>query len=160
MPCPDARRRIIDSELEDPSSQLLPRLLPVLSEYKLLVALCIETRKGTASRSHGYYQRRTPIHAPADVGTMTPSVSYHCLCLSADPVPPPPDAPSSSYGFHPLHELFFCEGCDAVCCNRCVSVKVSGYYCPNYLFEVPSASVRAEKNRCAYIQTKGRYCSP
>ncbi|KAH9989716.1 dynactin p62 family-domain-containing protein [Russula compacta] len=80
---------------------------------------------------------------------MTPSVSYHCLCLSADPVPPPPNTPSSSYSFHPLHELFFCEECDAVRCNRCVSVEVSGYYCPNCLFEVPSASVRAEKNRCA-----------
>lgn len=34
-------------------------------------------------------------------------------------------------------------------CNRCVSFEVSGYYCPNCLFEVPSASVRAEKNRCA-----------
>ena len=81
---------------------------------------------------------------------MTPSVSYHCPCLSTDPVPPPPNAPSSSYGFHPLHELFFCEECDAVRCNRCVSVEVSGYYCPNCLFEVPSASVRAEKNRCVY----------
>ncbi|KAF8500875.1 dynactin p62 family-domain-containing protein [Russula emetica] len=80
---------------------------------------------------------------------MTPSVSYHCPCLSTDPVPPPPNAPSSSYCFHPLHELFFCEECDAIRCNRCVSVEVSGYYCPNCLFEVPSASVRAEKNRCA-----------
>ena len=80
-------------------------------------------------------------------GTMTPSVSYHCPCLSTDPVPPPPNTPSSSYLFHPLHELFFCEECDAVRCNRCVSVEVSGYYCPNCLFEVPSASVRAEKNR-------------
>ncbi|KAI0248601.1 dynactin p62 family-domain-containing protein [Lactifluus subvellereus] len=80
---------------------------------------------------------------------MTPTVFYHCACLSTDPVPPPPNAPSSSYCFHPLHELFFCEECDAVRCNRCVSVEVSGYYCPNCLFEVPSASVRAEKNRCA-----------
>ncbi|KAH9969728.1 dynactin p62 family-domain-containing protein [Russula dissimulans] len=80
---------------------------------------------------------------------MTPSVYYHCPCLSIDPVPPPPNTPSSSYSFHPLHELFFCEECDAVRCNRCVSVEVSGYHCPNCLFEVPSASVRAEKNRCA-----------
>jgi hypothetical protein len=78
---------------------------------------------------------------------MTPTVSYHCPCLSSDPVPPPPNMPSSLYSFHPLHELFFCEECDAVRCNRCVSVEVSGYYCPNCLFEVPSASVRAEKNR-------------
>ncbi|KAG8214542.1 dynactin p62 family-domain-containing protein [Butyriboletus roseoflavus] len=63
--------------------------------------------------------------------------------------PPPPTLASSSASFHPLHNLYFCEECDAVRCNRCVSVEVSGYYCPNCLFEVPSASVRAEKNRCA-----------
>ncbi|KAI0064149.1 hypothetical protein BV25DRAFT_1823716 [Artomyces pyxidatus] len=80
---------------------------------------------------------------------MSPSVDYHCHCLASNSAPPPPHLPSSSYSFHPLHELFFCEECDAVRCNRCVSVEVSGYYCPNCLFEVPSASVRAEKNRCA-----------
>ncbi|KAF9061428.1 dynactin p62 [Rhodocollybia butyracea] len=80
---------------------------------------------------------------------MGPNVLYHCPCLSTSSVPPPPHQISSSYSFHPLHELFFCEECDAVRCNRCVSVEVSGYYCPNCLFEVPSASVRAEKNRCA-----------
>src|SRR5262249_24666251 len=48
--------------------------------------------------------------------------------------------------------LFFCEECDAIRCNRCVSVEVSTYYCPNCLFEVPSASVRAEKNR--FIQKR------
>ncbi|KAK0202038.1 dynactin p62 family-domain-containing protein [Desarmillaria ectypa] len=81
---------------------------------------------------------------------MAPSVLYHCCCLSSPSVPPPPPhLASSSHSFHPLHSLFFCEECDAVRCNRCVSVEVSGYYCPNCLFEVPSASVRAEKNRCA-----------
>ncbi|KAJ7263174.1 dynactin subunit 4 [Mycena haematopus] len=78
---------------------------------------------------------------------MPPTVDYHCPCLSPSTVPPPPHLPSSSYSFHPLHTLFFCEECDAIRCNRCVSVEVSGYYCPNCLFEVPSASVRAEKNR-------------
>ncbi|TRM60626.1 dynactin p62 family-domain-containing protein [Schizophyllum amplum] len=80
---------------------------------------------------------------------MAPGVLYHCPCLSTSPVPPPPHLASSSHSFHPLHHLYFCEECDAVRCNRCVSVEVSGYYCPNCLFEVPSASVRAEKNRCA-----------
>ncbi|KAF9483489.1 dynactin p62 [Pholiota conissans] len=80
---------------------------------------------------------------------MGPTVLYHCSCLSSSPLPPPPHLPSSSYSFHPLHTLFFCEECDAVRCNRCVSIEVSSYYCPNCLFEVPSASVRAEKNRCA-----------
>ncbi|EIW74689.1 hypothetical protein CONPUDRAFT_85806 [Coniophora puteana RWD-64-598 SS2] len=79
------------------------------------------------------------------------SVQYYCPCFSTSSVqqPPPPHMASSSSSFHPLHSLFFCEECDAVRCNRCVSVEVSGYYCPNCLFEVPSASVRAEKNRCA-----------
>ncbi|KAJ7746579.1 dynactin subunit 4, partial [Mycena metata] len=80
---------------------------------------------------------------------MPPTVDYHCPCLSHSTVPPPPHLPSSSHSFHTLNSLFFCEECDAVRCNRCVSVEVSGYYCPNCLFEVPSASVRAEKNRCA-----------
>ena len=80
---------------------------------------------------------------------MAPTIDYHCACASDVTVPPPPTFASSSASFHPLHELFFCEECDAVRCNRCVSVEVSGYYCPNCLFEVPSASVRAEKNRCA-----------
>ena len=80
---------------------------------------------------------------------MAPSVDYYCPCLAASPHPPLPHLASSSYSFHPLHNLFFCEECDAVRCNRCVMVEVSGYYCPNCLFEVPSASVRAEKNRCA-----------
>ncbi|KAJ7079756.1 dynactin subunit 4 [Mycena belliarum] len=78
---------------------------------------------------------------------MPPTVDYHCPCLSQSGVPPPPHLPSSSHSFHSLHTLFFCEECDAVRCNRCVSIEVSGYYCPNCLFEVPSASVRAEKNR-------------
>ncbi|GBE83087.1 hypothetical protein SCP_0501330 [Sparassis crispa] len=80
---------------------------------------------------------------------MAPSVEYYCPCLADSPHPPPPHLASSSHSFHPLHNLFFCEECDAVRCNRCVLVEVSGYYCPNCLFEVPSASVRAEKNRCA-----------
>ncbi|KAG1843004.1 dynactin p62 family-domain-containing protein [Suillus subalutaceus] len=82
---------------------------------------------------------------------MAPTIHYYCPCQSGESVqtPPPPHMASSSASFHPLHSLFFCEECDAVRCNRCVSVEVSGYYCPNCLFEVPSASVRAEKNRCA-----------
>ncbi|KAJ7615057.1 dynactin p62 family-domain-containing protein, partial [Mycena polygramma] len=80
---------------------------------------------------------------------MPPTVDYHCPCLSQSGVPPPPHLSSSSHSFHTLDTLFFCEECDAIRCNRCVSVEVSGYYCPNCLFEVPSASVRAEKNRCA-----------
>ncbi|KAJ7653095.1 dynactin p62 family-domain-containing protein [Mycena polygramma] len=80
---------------------------------------------------------------------MPPTVDYHCPCLSPSTVPPPPHLLSSSHSFHTLDTLFFCEECDPIRCNRCVSVEVSGYHCPNCLFEVPSASVRAEKDRCA-----------
>lgn len=81
---------------------------------------------------------------------MTPSVLYHCTCTSASTsanYPPAHTSASSSYAFHPLHTLFFCEECDLVRCNRCVRVEVSCYYCPNCLFEVPTASVRGENNR-------------
>lgn len=79
---------------------------------------------------------------------MSASIKYYCSCLSNTNIPPAPHLPSSSHSFHTLPELYFCEECDAVRCNECVSIEVSGYYCPNCLFEVPSASVRAEKNRC------------
>lgn len=82
------------------------------------------------------------------------SVHYHCTCsasLVTGPAKQPPLATleSSNAEFHPLTSLYFCEECDAVRCPRCVALEVSGYYCPNCLFEVPSASVRGEKNRCA-----------
>ena len=99
--------------------------------------------------SAGSAERRLPLLDHPFSPTMAPSVDYYCPCLAASPHPPLPHLASSSYSFHPLHNLFFCEECDAVRCNRCVMVEVSGYYCPNCLFEVPSASVRAEKNRCA-----------
>jgi dynactin-4 len=82
---------------------------------------------------------------------MAPVVSYYCPCNAPTHAPPPAHLPSSAFCFHPLEELYFCEECDAVRCDECVLVEVSGYYCPNCLFEVPSASVRAEKNRSAFI---------
>ncbi|KAF8324319.1 dynactin p62 family-domain-containing protein [Cantharellus anzutake] len=88
-----------------------------------------------------------------------PGVLYHCTCTSFPStssgvsgttlIPPFPLHPSYPYAFHPLPNLYFCEECDKIRCNRCITVEVSGYHCPNCLFEVPSASVRAEKNRCA-----------
>ncbi|EJU00180.1 dynactin p62 [Dacryopinax primogenitus] len=76
-----------------------------------------------------------------------PPVLYHCPCSQLHA--PPPSLPSAANQSHPLETLYFCPECDAIRCARCVSVEVSTYYCPNCLFEVPSASVRAEKNRCA-----------
>lgn len=92
---------------------------------------------------------------------MWPRIEYYCPCTTGSDLhaPPPPTLASSSASFHPLHNLYFCEECDAVRCNRCVSVEVSGYYCPNCLFEVPSASVRAEKNRLVAFDQRGRLVS-
>lgn len=81
-----------------------------------------------------------------------PSVRYHCPCVTTDPIIYHPPLPSSSEHFHDLHELYFCEECDAIRCDRCVQVEISCYYCPHCLFEVPNASVRAELNRSVRAQ--------
>ncbi|KAK8861408.1 hypothetical protein IAR55_002227 [Kwoniella newhampshirensis] len=74
---------------------------------------------------------------------------YACSHVDS-PLPPlPPSYPSSSSSFSPLSNLYFCEECDAIRCNLCVAVEVASYFCPNCLFDVPTANVRADKNRCA-----------
>ena len=50
--------------------------------------------------------------------------------------------------FHDLSSLYFCEECDAIRCPRSISYEGMVHYCPNCLFEVPSASVRSQRNRC------------
>lgn len=93
----------------------------------------------------------------------SPHVLYYCSCnqyhtnaalrpgssLASPPPGLPAYSPASRYAFHPLESLYFCDECDQIRCNRCVTVDISSYYCPNCLFEVPGASVKAEKNRCA-----------
>ncbi|KAL7752285.1 hypothetical protein RI367_002331 [Sorochytrium milnesiophthora] len=63
-----------------------------------------------------------------------PNVAYRCACQR------------SSEG---IFSLYFCESCSEPRCSRCVAYEVACYYCPLCLFEVPSASVKAERNRCA-----------
>lgn len=82
-------------------------------------------------------------------GTMTKTASclYRCPCVEYRE-----DSSSSSTqtaSFHPLASLYFCEECDAIRCDDCVLHEVAAYHCPNCLFEVPMAGVRAERNRCA-----------
>ncbi|KAH9984211.1 hypothetical protein BJV77DRAFT_212392 [Russula vinacea] len=114
---------IIDSELED-----LPQLCSAVPALK---------NGGSVQYLTRFINVHTSAHAPAGVhnGTMRPSVSYHSPCPSTNLERRPPVASSSSYDFNPLHELLFCEERDAVRCNCCVSVEVSGFYCPNRLFE-------------------------
>ena len=102
---------------------------------------------------------------------MASNVLYHCPCTSVASTSsstagsthlaaPTPQHPAHPFAFHRLPSLYFCEECDSVRCNRCVSIEVSGYYCPNCLFEVPSASVRAEKNRYAELLCTERVMVP
>ncbi|KAJ1719301.1 hypothetical protein LPJ61_006334, partial [Coemansia biformis] len=45
--------------------------------------------------------------------------------------------------------LYYCDDCSEVRCPRCVVEEPAGYHCPNCLFDVPTASVRSERNCCA-----------
>ncbi|KAJ1798890.1 hypothetical protein LPJ59_002204 [Coemansia sp. RSA 2399] len=48
-----------------------------------------------------------------------------------------------------LECLYYCDDCSELRCTRCVIEEPAGYHCPNCLFDVPTASVRGEKNCCA-----------
>ncbi|BGP15956.1 hypothetical protein JCM10213v2_003949 [Rhodosporidiobolus nylandii] len=76
---------------------------------------------------------------------------FHCSCTApfSQTRPPTANDPLASFQHHPLSDLLFCEDCDAIRCDSCASCEIACYFCPNCLFEVPSASVRGEKNRCA-----------
>lgn len=77
-------------------------------------------------------------------------VLVQCPCSSSRAVAlAEPPSLVAIYTYHQLASLYFCEECDAIKCPRCVTEEVACYYCPNCLFEVPTASVKGEKNRCA-----------
>ncbi|KAI8587356.1 dynactin p62 family-domain-containing protein [Geranomyces variabilis] len=90
-----------------------------------------------------------------------PFVYYQCPCrnlgaseadvLSFDSLTRPPQS-ADILTLFPLPRLYFCQECARVCCPLCVAEEIACYYCPNCLFEVPTASVKAERNRC------GRNC--
>ncbi|CAG8436550.1 6213_t:CDS:2 [Ambispora gerdemannii] len=100
---------------------------------------------------------------------LRPFVHYHCACpdvysstessLLSETVAacthPTIDSPPSvnSLRIHhstfPLSKLYICEDCHQIRCPRCIQEEIICYYCPNCLFEVPTASVKSERNRCA-----------
>nr|CAG8434249.1 15010_t:CDS:2 [Entrophospora candida] len=45
-----------------------------------------------------------------------------------------------------ISKLYFCDDCHQIRCPRCVQEEIVCYYCPNCLFEVPTASVKSERN--------------
>jgi dynactin-4 len=110
----------------------------------------------------------------AHSATAQPFVHYHCPC-TMERAAPSIDSPSASlntpasgtltakslplnidvdhpppvgdFSAQPISRLYFCEECHRLKCNRCVQEDIISYYCPSCLFEVPTASVKGEKNR-------------
>lgn len=60
-----------------------------------------------------------------------------------------PRHPRSAFSLFPPEHLLYCEECHDIKCPRCVTEEIICWYCPSCLFEMPSASVRSEGNRCA-----------
>lgn len=54
---------------------------------------------------------------------------------------------SDGHGSQSLSRLYFCDSCDEVRCPKCVQDEIVCYYCPNCLFDVPTASVKSEKHK-------------
>ncbi|CAG8694880.1 20668_t:CDS:2 [Cetraspora pellucida] len=59
------------------------------------------------------------------------------------------NSPRIHFSTFPISKLYFCDDCYQIRCPRCVQEEIVCYYCPNCLFEVPTASVKSERNRCA-----------
>lgn len=91
-------------------------------------------------------------------------VHYHCPCPdvysksvpanTTDEKPNKPVIPSFDvnsprvhFSTFPISKLYFCDDCHQIRCPRCVQEEIVCYYCPNCLFEVPTASVKSERNR-------------
>ncbi|KAJ3022152.1 hypothetical protein HKX48_006888 [Thoreauomyces humboldtii] len=99
-------------------------------------------------QSHNHLSRpgpavATPLSAPAS----EPEES-----LSLEAATQPPAASADILSLFPIARLYYCQDCSRICCPVCVTEEIAFYYCPNCLFEVPTASVKAERNRC------GRNC--
>ncbi|KAF9344552.1 hypothetical protein BGX34_005552, partial [Mortierella sp. NVP85] len=56
---------------------------------------------------------------------------------------------SETQGSQPLSRLYFCDSCDEIRCTKCTQDEIVCYYCPNCLFDVPTASVKMEKHKCS-----------
>ncbi|KAK9767460.1 hypothetical protein K7432_002728 [Basidiobolus ranarum] len=103
----------------------------------------IQTRDSpyTPSRSTPRYERTVTPKPPSPVIVETEALS--------DPLEFTFDSHSTDLITLPVSKLYYCEQCEAVKCTRCLQEEIVSYYCPNCLFEVPTASVKYEKNRCA-----------
>lgn len=58
---------------------------------------------------------------------------------------------SDPHGSHSLSRLYFCDSCDEIRCPKCTQDEIVCYYCPNCLFDVPTASVKSEKHKYVHF---------
>ncbi|TPX34186.1 hypothetical protein SmJEL517_g03075 [Synchytrium microbalum] len=72
----------------------------------------------------------------------------HQASNTEDQIPNPP-INADSYKLQTLPNLYWCDSCHQIKCWKCTLDQVACYFCPNCLFEVPSASVKADRNMCA-----------
>ncbi|TPX71689.1 hypothetical protein SpCBS45565_g00754 [Spizellomyces sp. 'palustris'] len=101
-----------------------------------------------------------------DVLIPPPYVYYQCHCHQQARIPSntqttptghvdettEPPRTADILSLFPISRTYYCDHCHQLRCPLCISEEIACYYCPNCLFEVPTASVKAEKNRC------GRNC--
>ncbi len=120
-----------------------------LASSSILLRVVLATTRGKMASPHVLYYCPCNPHNPTDASSSSAGGSRQISSLASPPPGLPASSPASSHGFHPLESLYFCDECNHIRCNRCVTLDISSYYCPNCLFEVPGASVKAEKNRCA-----------
>jgi dynactin 4 len=88
-----------------------------------------------------------------------PYVHYHCGCPDVNKSTTNLESekeetfnvnsPRIQFSTFSISKLYFCDDCHQIRCPRCVQEEIVCYYCPNCLFEVPTASVKSERNRCA-----------
>lgn len=86
---------------------------------------------------------------PCDFGVVKVHATDDKQEGSSTSIPPLPfQCPSARYSYHPLSSLYYCADCISPRCQLCATSEIITHHCPSCLFEVPSASVKAERNRC------------
>ena len=103
--------------------------------------------KGKAEENKTHLFNMSNLTAPK-----LPYIRYQCTCqidnylnngTNTENIWPLPDELTLSS----LASLYYCNHCSSLKCNYCVQTEPVCYYCPNCLFEVPTATVKAERNR-------------
>ncbi|CAG8685002.1 20450_t:CDS:2 [Dentiscutata erythropus] len=61
------------------------------------------------------------------------------------------NSPRVQFSTFSMSKLYFCDDCHQIRCPRCVQEEIVCYYCPNCLFEVPTASCPICQNTLSVV---------